>query len=222
MTKEITLRKEMVHLGRKLYSRELLVATEGNFSARLDDNRLLATPSGLCKGELTEDDLVIIDLRGNHLSGERRVSSEIKMHLEVYRQRRDVEAVIHAHPPMCIAMMLAGKTLDRPILAECVLLLGKVPIAPYATPSTNEIPDSIKPLIPQTDCILLDHHGSLTAGSSLKEACYKLEMLEQTAKSYLTALQISGTVRELPEEKVAELMKLRESRYGITWPIIPF
>jgi len=222
MKNEHNLRTEMVQLGKKLYGRELLVATEGNFSVRLDDERLLATPSGLCKGDMTEEDLVIIDLRGNHLTGERRVSSEIKMHLEVYRQRRDVQAVIHAHPPMCIAMMLAGKALDRPILAEVVLILGKVPIAPYATPSTNEIPESIMPLIPQTDCILLDHHGSLTAGRSLSEACYKLELLEQTAKTYLTALQVSDTVRELPPEKVAELMQLRESRYGITWPIIPF
>ncbi len=218
---EFAMREEMVLIGKRLYDKGMIVATEGNFSVRLDEDRILATPRGMCKGELGVEDLAIIDTRGNHLEGKRFVSTEIALHLEVYRQRKDVKAVVHAHPPNCIALMLAGKRLDKPILAENVILLGKIPVAPYACPSTEEVPASIRPFIPYTDCILLDHHGSLTVGSSLREAFYKLEMLEHSAKSYLLALQ-TGQVRELSRDEIEKLMELREKRYRIRWPIIPF
>lgn len=218
---DFDLRQEMLRIGKKLYQKDLISASEGNFSVRLDEQRLLATPSGLCKGEMETDDLVVIDVQGNHLQGKRRVSSEILLHLEAYRQRPEVQAVIHAHPPCCIALMLAGKGLDRPVLAENVILLGKIPLAPYARPSTQQVPESIRPYILQTDCILLDHHGSLTLGSSLQEAFFKLEMMEHTAKSYLAALQI-GEVKELHPEEVSILTAMREKIYGIRWPVIPF
>ncbi|MCB0265763.1 MAG: class II aldolase/adducin family protein, partial [Calditrichaeota bacterium] len=131
---ENQLRREMIETGKQLYEKSLIAAAEGNFSVRLDAQRILATPTGLCKGKMAADDLVIIDPDGNHISGERRASSEIKMHLEVYRRRPDAQAVIHAHPPICIALMLAGIGLDRPVLAENVVLMGKVPTAPYARP----------------------------------------------------------------------------------------
>ena len=214
-------RTQLITTGQKMYQRELVVATEGNLSLRLDEARILATPSGLCKGEMALSDPVVIDLQGNHLEGERRASSEILMHLEVYRQRPEVRAVVHAHPPSCIALMLAGKGLDRPILAESVILLGKIPTAPYARPSTPEVAASIRPFIRQTDCLLLDHHGSLTAGASLSEAYHKLELMEQVAKSYLAALQL-GPVRELDPEEVEKLNFMRENTYGIKWPVIPF
>lgn len=218
---EYSLREEMVLIGKRLYDKGLIAATEGNFSVRLDEERILATPRGMCKAELGVEDLSIIDVRGNHLEGARYVSTEIALHLEVYRQRKDVRAVVHAHPPHCIALMLGGKQLDKPILAENVILLGKIPIAPYATPSTEEVPASIRDYITQTDCILLDHHGSLTVGRSLREAFYKLEMMEHSAKAYLLAMQI-GQVRELSRDEIARLMELREKTYRIKWPIIPF
>ncbi len=218
---EQQLREEFVHIGRRLYEKDLIAATEGNFSARLDEERLLATPSGLCKGDLRESDLVIIDRMGNHLAGERRVSSEILLHLEVYRQRPDARAVLHAHPPTCIALMLAGRGLDQPILAENVILMGRVPIAPYARPSTAQVGESIRPFVRQTDFLLLDRHGSLTIGASLTEAFHKLEMMEATARVYHSALQM-GDVKRMPEEEIAELNRLRTSRYGIRWPVIPF
>ncbi|MFW9817724.1 MAG: class II aldolase/adducin family protein [Candidatus Thorarchaeota archaeon] len=218
---DAALRQEMLTTGKKLYQKDFIAATEGNFSMRLDENRILATPSGICKGEMNPEDLVIIDIQGNHLQGKRRASSEILLHLEAYRQRPDITAVIHAHPPYCIALMLAGKGLDRPILAENVILLGKIPIAPYARPSTQKVAESIRPYIAQTDCILLDYHGSLTAGNSLQEAFYKLEMMEHSAKSYLAALQI-GEARELDRDEVKALTEMREKIYGIRWPIIPF
>ena len=143
------------------------------------------------------------------------------MHLEVYRHRPDARAVLHAHPPICIALMLAGKGLDLPLLAENVVMMGKVPVAPYARPSTPEVPASIRTLIQLTDFLLLNRHGSLTIGASLQEAFYKLEMMEHTAQSYLAALQI-GPVQSLPANEIKALNQLRVSRYQIPWRMIPF
>jgi L-fuculose-phosphate aldolase len=215
------LTNEMVSIGKRLYERQLIVATEGNFTFRIDKDRILTTPSGLCKGELKTDDLVLINIHGKHLSGKNKVSSEIALHLEVYKQRQDVKACIHAHPANCIALMLSGKKLDKPILPESVILLGKIPTAPYARPSTSQVPESIRTFIKQTDCILLDRHGSLTVGNSLHEAFYKIELMEHTAKCYLKALSI-GEVNELDRAEINTLMELRKNRYKINNPIIPF
>ncbi len=216
-----TLTKEMISIGKRLYKNHLIVATEGNFSVRIDEWRILATPRGLCKGELSSDDLVLININGKHLSGKRQVSTEIALHLEVYRQRKDVKACIHAHPPNCISLMLAGKELDKPLLPECVVLLGKIPTVPYARPSTQQVAESIKPFIQQTDCLLLDRHGSLTVGTTLNEAYRKLELMEHTAKIYLSALAL-GNVRELSKSEVDALMDLRRNTYRLNYPIIPF
>lgn len=218
---EWALTKEMIVIGKRLYDRQLIVATEGNFAYRIDENRIVATPSGLCKGELKTDDLVLINSEGKKLSGKHNVSTEIALHLEVFRQRADVRACIHAHPTNCIALMLAGKKLDKPLLRESVLLLGKVPTAPYARPSTSQVPESIRPFIQKTDCILLDHHGSLTVGKSLNEAFQKLEVMEHTAECYITALNM-GEATELVQDEVRALMELRERTYHLSHPIIPF
>lgn len=215
------LTNEMVSIGKRLYESQLIVATEGNFTFRIDKDRVLATPSGLCKGDLSSDDLVLININGKHLSGKNKVSSEVALHLEVYKQREDVKACIHAHPPNCIALMLSGKKLDKPILPESVILLGKIPIAPYARPSTSQVPESIRSYIRQTDCILLNRHGSLTVGNSLKEAFYKLELMEHTAKCYLKALYV-GEVNELDRTEINALMELRKNTYKLNNPIIPF
>lgn len=216
-----TLTNEMINIGKRLYERQLLIATEGNFTFRIDKDRILATPRGFCKGELQNDDLVLINLNGKHLSGKNQVSSEIALHLEVYKQRKDVKACIHAHPTNCIALMLAGKKLDKPILPESVILLGKVPTALYAMPSTNQVPESIRPFINRTDCILLDRHGSLTVGNSLEDAFQKLELMEHTAKCYLAALAV-GETREFSKSDIDALMELREKTYQLKNPIIPF
>ena len=215
------LTQEMIAIGKRLYDRQYIVATEGNFTCRIDDYRILATPSGLCKGELKTDDLVLINSNGKKLSGKHNVSTEIALHLEVFRQRPDVKACIHAHPTNCIALRLAGRKLDKPLLRESVLLLGKVPTASYARPSTSQVPESIRPFIKETDCILLDHHGSLTVGKSLSEAFHKLEVMDHTAKCYITALNM-GEVAELARDEVNALMELREKTYHLDHPIIPF
>ncbi len=215
------LMEEMLEIGRRLYQKGLIVATEGNFAVRLDEERLLATPSGLCKGYLHPDDLVEIDGEGRPLGGHRQVSTEIALHLEVFRQRPDVQASLHAHPPCCIALTLLGRSLDRAILAENVVMLGKVPLARYATPGTPAVAHSIKPFIQKTDCLLLERHGSLTVGQSLTEAFYKLETMEHAAWSYLQALRI-GEVRELAREEIVVLQQMRKAVYGLKNPIIPF
>jgi L-fuculose-phosphate aldolase len=218
---ELQLRNELVETGRLLYEKGLIVANEGNISVRLDAQTLLATPSGLCKGRLHPDDLVKIRCDGTPLSNHRPVSSEIKMHLAVYAERPDVQAVIHAHPPACLSLMLAGFGLDQPILAESVVLMGRVPTAPYARPSTSAVPESIRPFIHSTDFILLDRHGSLTVGSTLWEAFQKQEMMEHTAKIYRDALLL-GEVKLLPPEEITALNDLRINRYRIPYLIIPF
>ncbi len=213
--------QEMIRIGRRMYRRGYIVAAEGNLSLRASTEEILVTASGVCKGELTAADIIALDTKGKIIAGDKRVSTEVAMHLEVYRQRPEVQAAIHAHPPYCIALMISGYSLDKPLLPEHVVLLGKVPKVPYARPSTGQVPRSIIPWIRRTDVLLLDRHGSLTVGSSLAEAFLKLEVLEHAAKVYWAALQV-GAVRELPREEVRELLRLRQSTYGIRWPVIPF
>lgn len=209
---EHEIRQEMVRTGHLMWERGYVAATDGNLSARLGPNRLLATASGLSKGFLTVDDLVIIDLDGTPLPSYRgrdqRPSSEIMMHLEVYRQRPDVDAVVHAHPPLATAFSIAGVTLARCVLPEVVVTLGSIPTAEYATPGTSEVPASIRQAIQDHDAVILAHHGSLTVGKSLWEAYLRLEKVEHTAQITLTAQQL-GQVHTLSPEAVEKLAQKR-------------
>jgi L-fuculose-phosphate aldolase len=166
-------------------------------------------------------DLVLIDSTGKTLQGSREASSEIAMHLAVYRQRPDICAVLHAHPPKCIALMLAGFSLDKALLPETVVAMGKVPTAAYSRPSTGRVAEVIRPWVEQTDFLLLDRHGSLNIGATLQEAMLKLEMMENTARIYHSALQL-GPIKELPLDEIEALNDLRIHRYQIPWRLIPF
>jgi L-fuculose-phosphate aldolase len=208
---EYELRQEMVRVGRLLWERGYVAATDGNLSARLSSDRLLVTPSGLSKGFLSEGDLVAMSLDGGLASpGGRagRPSSEILMHLEVYRQRPDVRAVVHAHPPVAIAFSIAGVSLARCVLPEVVVTLGGIPITEYATPGTPEVSESIRQALRSYDAIVLAHHGSLTVGKTLWEAYMLLEKVEQTAQITLAAQQL-GRVQTLPPEAVETLAARR-------------
>jgi L-fuculose-phosphate aldolase len=209
---EHELRQEMVRVGRLMWERGYVVATDGNLSARLAADRLLVTASGYSKGFLAADDLVIIDLEGGLLPSHRgrgkKPSSEILMHLEVYRQRTDVEAVIHAHPPMATAFSIAGVSLARCVVPEVIVTMGSIPTAQYATPGTAEVPDSIRQAIRDYDALIMAHHGSLTVGNSLWEAYMRLERVEHTAQITLAAQQL-GRVRTLSPEAVAKLEEKR-------------
>src|SRR6266850_1611057 len=161
---EQPLRKAMVEVGRRLYARGYTASNDGNISARLDDRRLLMTPKSVCKGFMSPDMMVITDLDGKKLAGDRDPSSEMQMHLEVYRQRPDARAVVHAHPPVATAFAVAGIPLDRAVLAEVVTTLGSVPIAEYATPSTKELPEAVRKYVRAHDGMLLANHGALPLG----------------------------------------------------------
>jgi L-fuculose-phosphate aldolase len=209
---EYELRQEMVRIGRLMWEQGFVAATDGNLSARMGPARLLATPSGLSKGFLSADDPVVIRPDGELLPAYRgrgrRPSSEILMHLEVYRQRPDVQAIVHAHPPVATAFSIAGVSLARCVLPEVVVTLGGIPTASYATPGTPEVPDSISLVIQEYDAVVLAHHGTLTVGDSLWAAYQLLERVEQTAKITLAAQQL-GRVNPLPPDAVSRLAEKR-------------
>lgn len=214
-------RRQMVETGRQMYQRGFIMAAEGNLSSRIEDERILTTVSGVCKGELSPDDFVLVDLEGRVIDGDRPPSTELKMHLEVYRQRRDVRAVIHAHPAHVVSLTLVGESFDRAYLPESALLLGAVPVAPYARPSTGQVPESIRPFVRKSDIIVLERHGSLTVGKTFEDAFRKLEVLEHTARIIWLSRQV-GEPAPLPAGEIEELMRLRRSVYGLDYPILPF
>ena len=209
---EHELRREMIRVGQLIWERGFVAATDGNLSVRLGANRLLVTASGVSKGFLSDDDLVLIRPDGEPLSSYRgrdsRPSTEIAMHLEVYRQRPDVRAVIHAHPPLATAFSIAGVSLARCVIPEVIVTLGGIPTAEYATPGTAEVPESIQQAIRDYDAMILAHHGSLTVGETLWEAYLRLEKVEHTAQITLAAQQL-GQVNTLSPQAVEKLAEKR-------------
>jgi L-fuculose-phosphate aldolase len=213
---ESALRADIVEVGRRMYARGYTASNDGNISVRLDHARLLMTPKSVCKGFMTPDMMCITDLEGKKLQGDRDPSSETLMHLEVYRQRHDVQAVVHAHPPTATGFAVAGIPLDRAVLAEVLTTLGSIPIAEYATPSTRELPDAVRQYIKAHDGMLLANHGALTVGADLFSAYYKMETIEHFAKISLVA-RLLGRENLISREEVERLQGLRGS-YGINAP----
>ncbi len=213
---ESTLRADIVEVGRRMYARGYTASNDGNVSVRLGADRLLMTPKGVCKGFMTPEMMCITDLEGRKVQGDRDPSSEMLMHLEVYRQRPDVQAVVHAHPPTATGFAVAGIPLDRAVLAEVVTTLGSVPIAEYATPSTAELPAAVRKYIKAHDGMLLANHGALTVGRDLYGAYYKMETIEHFAQISLVA-RLLGRENVISREEVARLQALRGT-YGIAAP----
>ncbi|MGB4140027.1 MAG: class II aldolase/adducin family protein [Limnochordia bacterium] len=180
------LKEDIVEVGRRIYNLGFVAANDGNISVRVGDDEILTTPTGVSKGFMTPDMIIRVDMAGNKLEGELKPSSELKLHLEVYKQRPDVRAVLHAHPPVATAFAVAGIPLDKPVLPEIVISLGRIPIAKYATPSTEELPASVRPYLEDHDAVLLENHGALTVGSNLFNALFKMEQIEHFAKISLT------------------------------------
>jgi len=216
MTAESTLRADIVEVGRRMYARGYTASNDGNISVRLGADRLLMTPKSVCKGFMTPDMMCITDLDGRKLQGDRDPSSEMLMHLEVYRQRPDAQAVVHAHPPTATGFAVAGIALDRPVLAEVLTTLGSIPIAEYATPSTRELPAAVRTYIKAHDGMLLANHGALTVGSDLYSAYYKMETIEHFARISLVA-RLLGRENLISRDEVMRLQDLRGA-YGITAP----
>jgi L-fuculose-phosphate aldolase len=216
MTAESALRADIVEVGRRLYARAYTASNDGNISVRLGADRLLMTPKSVCKGFMTPDMMCITDLDGRKLQGDRDPSSEMLMHLEVYRQRPDVQAVVHAHPPIATGFAVAGIPLKKAVLAEVLTTLGSIPIAEYATPSTAELPAAVRQYIKAHDGMLLANHGALTAGADLFGAYYKMETIEHFAKISLVARLLGGE-NLIAREEVERLQGLRGT-YGIKAP----
>jgi len=213
---ESSLRADIVEVGRRMYARGYTASNDGNISVRLDAERLLMTPKSVCKGFMTPDMMCITDLEGRKLQGDRDPSSEMLMHLEVYRQRPDVRAVVHAHPPIATGFAVAGIPLNRAVLAEVLTTLGSIPIAEYATPSTKELPAAVRKYVKAHDGMLLANHGALTLGADLFSAYYKMETIEHFAKISLVA-RLLGNENLLAREEVERLQELRGT-YGIKAP----
>ena len=212
---EKALRDEIVRIGRLMYDRGLTVSNDGHISARLDDNRVLVTPSGLCKGMMEPDQLIVVDMAGKKVGSATTANrnlgptSETPMHLEAYRQRDDVMAVVHAHPPLTVALSIAGVTLADCMLPEVIVNLGLVPTTEYATPASKENVTAIRELVKGHDGIVLQRHGVLTVGRSLLEAFMRLETIEQIAQITLV-LQMLGKGEPLEAAQVAKLLENRK------------
>jgi len=217
MKEELSARMELIAVCQKLAEKDLIAATDGNVSCRVGEGRLIVTPSGRPKGELRPIDLLLLNLHGEVLAGREKPSSEIRMHLEVYRQRGDVAAVVHAHPPMLTAFTLAGIPFVAEALPEVWLTFGPVPTAPYATPCTAEVPQALVPFLEKHQAILLERHGSLTLGRSLNEAYLRLEKLEHAARILFFAHLLSKEPPSpLPAEALRKLEKLVHPSVGFS------
>lgn len=202
--------------GRWMYEHEYIVASEGNISVRLSDGRILTTPTCMNKGMLSPEDLVVTDLEGRQLAGERKVSSELAMHLLFYRMRPDVNAVCHAHPPTATGFAVAGRGLTQALLPEVVVGLGQVPLVQYATPGTPELSAALEPFVPHYDALLLANHGAVTCGPDLLTAFFRMETIEHCAKITLAA-ELAGDPVLLSGREVAKLMAARP-RYFVSPP----
>lgn len=206
---ELSARKLICEVGKLLYERSYVVAFDGNVSIRLDENTVLATPTMTSKGRMTEECLALTDLEGKPLS-DKRASSELAMHLLIYKMRPDINAVCHAHPAHGTAFAVAGLAIDKPILSEVVLTLGCVPLTAYGTPSTDELTEAMKPYVPHHNALLMANHGAVAYGEHLWQAFDRLETLEHTAKIAILAKALGGA-NDLPQDAIEKLINIREN-----------
>ena len=204
----------MAQTGRRIYDMGLVAGVDGNFSVRLSADRILATPTGMSKGDMKPEDMVVVNAHGKKIHGLRNATSELEMHLEIYRLRPDVHAVIHAHPPVATGYAAAGVALNKALVSEAIMALGCVPLAPYGTPGTPELKVAMAGLIPRHDAILMANHGVVVYAQALEQALWKLEAVEHFAKISLVT-EILGKEKLLSEEQVQKLLKARQAYLGL-------
>lgn len=216
MQSEMDIKIEMCEIGKRVYNRGMVAANDGNFSVKLSDKEFLCTPTGVSKGFMTPEYICKVDTEGNVIEANEgfKPSSEIKMHMRVYKEREDVNAVVHAHPMYATTFAVCGLPLTEPIMPEAVLSLGTVPLAKYGTPSTMEIPDAVSEYLPYYDAVLLENHGALSYADSLMGAYHKMESLEFYARLLYQAKMLGGP-KELTDEQVKRLYGMRR-QYGLT------
>lgn len=213
-------REEIVHYGRMLHERRFVAAMDGNLSVRLAENRILVTPTSVSKGAMRPGDMVIVDLKGNRVSGRRNVTSELEMHLLVYRMREDVRAIVHAHPPTATGFAAAGMALTEPLVCEVVMGLGCIPLARYGTPGTSELAETLEPYVPNYDAILMSNHGVVVYGDTLEHAYMKMETVEHFAEIALVT-HLLGRQQPLKDVEIEKLMLARTKYFGKSAASLP-
>jgi L-fuculose-phosphate aldolase len=205
---EWKLREQMCEIGRRVYNKGFAAANDGNISLRLDENRVLCTPTRVSKGYMKPDDLCIVDLDGKQLAGKKKRSSEILLHLTIMKARADVRSVVHCHPPHATAFAVAREPIPKCVLPEIEVFLGEVAISPYETPGSQSFADTVLPYVKDTETILLANHGTVTYGSDLEDAYFKTEIIDAYCRILLLARQL-GRVHYYSDQKAAELIRLK-------------
>jgi L-fuculose-phosphate aldolase len=213
MSAERKHREEIVRYGRMLHERGFVAAMDGNLSVRLDDQRILVTPTCISKGAMRSGDMVIVDLDGERVAGRRNVTSEIGMHLLIYRTRPDITAIVHAHPPTATGFAAAGMPLTEPLVCEVVMGLGCIPLARYGTPGTSELAKTLEPYVPHYDAILMSNHGVVTYGDTIEHAYMKMETVEHFAQIALVT-HLLGRQQPLTGVDVEKLLIARTKYFG--------
>jgi len=213
MSSERKHREEIVRYGRTLHERGLVAAMDGNLSVRLKGERILVTPTCVSKGNMRAADMVVVDMEGQRVSGRRNVTSEIGMHLLIYRMRPDIQAIVHAHPPTATGFAAAGIALTQPLVCEVVMGLGCIPLARYGTPGTSELARTLEPFVPHYDAILMSNHGVVAYGDTLERAYMKMETVEHFAQIALVT-HLLGRQQPLQEVEVQKLLVARAKYFG--------
>jgi L-fuculose-phosphate aldolase len=210
---ERELRQEIVEVGKWIWQRGWIASNDGNISVRMGPDRFLCTPTGVCKGLMDQEDLCVCDAQGRKVAGKGERTSEFAMHLTVYEMRPDINAVVHAHPPVATGYAAAGRSLNLALLPEVILGLGCVPLADYGLPGTPELTEPLKPLIPKYEALLMGNHGAVCYGEDLHQAYFRMETVEHFARITLVT-ELLGGAKVLPRTEVDKLLDAR-ARYGI-------
>ena len=210
---EEQLREDVLRVGRLMFDKGWIAANDGNITVRLDQDRILATPTGVCKGMMQASDLILCDLQGGKICGERERTTEMGMHLSIYGLRPDVRAIVHAHPPVATGFAVAGRALNLALLPELVISLGSIPLAEYGQPGTPALAEGMLPYISKYDAMLLANHGAVGYGEDLFQAYFRLETVEHFARITLVA-ELLGGPKVLPRIEIQKLFDARP-RYRV-------
>ncbi len=213
MSSRFEIIKNIVEVCHKLEAKGFVAATDGNVSARLPNGNILTTPASLNKGFVRAEDLVEVTVEGKLVSKQGKPSSEIGMHLFIYRERKDVNAVVHAHPVYATAFAAARKEISVKAFPEALVAIGRIPLAEYATPSTGEVADSLQPFVQHHEAVLLMNHGAVTYGGNVWEAYFRMEKVEHAAHIQIAAQALEG-IQELSPEQIKKLSDISFSSYG--------
>ena len=212
------LRREICDIGRRMYDKNFVASNDGNISARLGPDTMIITPSGVSKGYMQMEDMIIVDFAGNVLQGDMKPSSEMKMHAAIYQARPDVQSVVHAHPQKATAFAVAGIEFDQVTLPELIFSLGVISLAGYATPTTDQLPLRVVEKITGADAVLMANHGAVTVGKDILDAYLKMETLEHFCAISIYARQL-GDEKALSEKEVCKLYRIRKDVYGKETPM---